>query len=194
MYKLCKTEQSASRQHQLENGLLAAMGTQRYEEISVSDLCEQMQIPRKSFYRYFSSKDGALHAMLDHTLLEYHERQAQRVIRDSLHETRAELEIFFSFWLGKKTLLDALERSGLSGILVERAISQAGTEFHYLSPARRDDPEAVRDHAASFVITGLMSMVIKWHHLGYRQSVSEMAQIASSLLTRPLIMPGEQLL
>ena len=71
MYKLCKTEQSAQRQRELERGLLNAMSTHQYEEISVSDLCDQMEIPRKSFYRYFSSKDGALHALIDHTLLEF---------------------------------------------------------------------------------------------------------------------------
>ena len=41
------------------------------EEISVSDLCDRLNIPRKSFYRYFSSKDGALFALLDHTLMEF---------------------------------------------------------------------------------------------------------------------------
>ena len=71
MYKLCKTEQSAQRQRQLEEGLLTAMRTKRYEESSISDLCDQMGIPRKSFYRYFSGKDGALHALIDHTLMEH---------------------------------------------------------------------------------------------------------------------------
>ena len=71
MYKLCKTEQSAARQRQLEQGLLQVMSTSRYEDINVSGLCQKMGIPRKSFYRYFSSKDGALHALIDHTLMEY---------------------------------------------------------------------------------------------------------------------------
>ena len=71
MYKLCKTERSANRQRQLEEGLLTAMETTRYDDISVSDLCEQMDIPRKSFYRYFDSKDGALQALIDHTLMEF---------------------------------------------------------------------------------------------------------------------------
>ena len=53
MYKLCKTEQSAMRQRQLEQGLLQLMQTKRYEEISISDLCQRMGMPRKTFYRYF---------------------------------------------------------------------------------------------------------------------------------------------
>ena len=60
MYKICQTEQSTRRQRELEQGLLRLMLHKNYEDISVSDLCDHMQIPRKSFYRYFSSKDGAL--------------------------------------------------------------------------------------------------------------------------------------
>ena len=39
MYKLCKTEQSANRQRQLEQGLLSMMAETQYDQISVSDLC-----------------------------------------------------------------------------------------------------------------------------------------------------------
>ena len=53
MYKLCKSEQSARRQRELELGLLEAMQTQLYEDISISELCDRLAIPRKSFYRYF---------------------------------------------------------------------------------------------------------------------------------------------
>ena len=68
MYKLCKTEQSALRQRELEEGLLKTMSVHHYDDISVSDLCQQMDIPRKSFYRYFSSKDGALFALIEKTV------------------------------------------------------------------------------------------------------------------------------
>ena len=65
MYKLCKSEQSAARQRWLEQGLLQEMLLRRYEDISISDLCARLQIPRKSFYRYFTNKDGALFALID---------------------------------------------------------------------------------------------------------------------------------
>ena len=127
MYKLCKTEQSANRQRQLEQGLLQAMLTRHYDEISVSDLCAQLQIPRKAFYRYFDGKEGALHALLDHTLMAYEsfpmvysEGEKRTLLR--------ELEQFFLFWIQQKPLLDALQRSGLSGELIVRSILQASTE------------------------------------------------------------------
>jgi len=52
-------------------GLLQLMLRKNYEDISVSDLCDHLQIPRKAFYRYFTSKDGALYALIDHTLASF---------------------------------------------------------------------------------------------------------------------------
>ena len=101
MYKMCKTEQSAQRQRQLEQGLLKAMGTHHFDEISVSDLCEQIGVPRKSFYRYFSGKDGALHALIDHILLEY-EGFSVRRLNNAMPISQGELEGFFQFWQKQK--------------------------------------------------------------------------------------------
>lgn len=183
MYKLCKTEQSAARQRELENGLLTAMESHGYEEITISDLCDQMRIPRKSFYRYFSSKDGALHALLDHTLLEFDQLSDMWDGANPV-KIRTELEKFFAYWLQQKRLLDALERSGLSGLLVQRANTRAMEESASAAPFGSRD---LKGHAVTFTTTGLMSMVIEWHHSGYRQSVQDMAQLAAVLLTRPLV-------
>ncbi len=183
MYKLCKTEQSAARQRQLELGLLQCMLTRRYEEISISDLCEQMRIPRKSFYRYFSSKDGALFALLDHTMLEFY-KEGFRNFGEG--KPMGDLDAFFVFWHERRDVLDALERSGLSGILVERATALAQKER--LVPVLINNWSAdLQQIAMSFAICGLMSMVIQWHHNGYRVSPEEMSQVAKAMLTRPLI-------
>ncbi|MBE6950537.1 MAG: TetR/AcrR family transcriptional regulator [Ruminococcaceae bacterium] len=186
MYKLCKTEQSAQRQRKLEEGLLNAMKTKRYEEITISDLCEQMEIPRKSFYRYFSSKDGALYALVDHTLLDF-EQHTGILSGNAIGDAHQDLRHFFEFWYEQKPLLDALERSGLSGVLVHRAISQAQNE--YVLPRYPTPPEvrAMQHHAITFAICGLMSMMTRWHRSGYVESAAQMAQIAATLLTRPLI-------
>ena len=186
MYKLCKTEQSAQRQRSLEEGLLAAMKTKRYEEITISDLCSQMGIPRKSFYRYFSSKDGALYALIDHTLLDF-EQQTGILTGDALGNVAWDLRHFFAFWQERRQLLDALERSGLSGVLVQRAISQAQNE--YTMPRYQTNPEIrrIQSHAITFCICGIMSMVTRWHRSGYAESPAELSQIAATLLTRPLI-------
>ncbi len=190
MYKLCKTEQSAARQKSLEQGLLLAMLGSHYEEISVSDLCEQIGIPRKSFYRYFSSKDGALYALIDHTILEYESFQGeQRSGEPQSHQ--AELERFFQFWLQHKALLDALKRSNISGVLVTRAVAQAMTDAGLSGRHLQQDEKAAWRHAIMFSVCGLMSMVLDWHASGYDLPARQMAVIATKLLTEPLFRTGD---
>ena len=184
MYKLCKSEQSAQRQRELELGLLEAMQNQQYEDISISELCDRMGIPRKSFYRYFSNKDGALIALLDHTLMEY-EQTGESISRTGAMHI-GDLEQYFRFWYQRRALLEALMRSRLSGMLVERATQHAIHER--MMPRYLLSENAQTQHMAlTFAICGLLSMVMQWHQGGYRETPEQMAQIASMMLTKPLV-------
>ena len=188
MYKLCKTEQSAARQRQLEQGLLQAMRTQQYEEISISDLCDQLEVPRKSFYRDFSNKDGALFALLDHTLMEF--EQTTDTVGKVKSGAIGDLERFFVFWYERKELISALERSRLSGMLVERATSHALHERLMPAYLLSKDQQS-QQMALTFAICGLLSMVFAWHNNGYVESPLNMAQVATMMLTKPLIQTGK---
>ena len=185
MYKLCKSEQSARRQRELELGLLEAMQTQLYEDISISDLCDKMNIPRKSFYRYFSNKDGALIALLDHTLMEYEQSQVKLSYMKNVHAT--DLEQYFRFWYERRALLEALMRSRLSGMLVERATQHAIHERMMPRYLLNQDSQT-QQMALTFAICGLLSMVLQWQQSGYRETPEQMAQIATMMLTKPLVL------
>ena len=184
MYKQCRTEQSAARQRELLEGLLEAMLQQHYDEITVSSLCEQMQIPRKSFYRYFSSKEGALHALIDHALLDF--ESFTSVHSKSTDSIQEEMEQLFAYWLHKKKLLDALAKSGLSGVLVNRAIGHSVFESMRGRRFLPVEEQQAQEYITLFAVSGFMSMVIQWHHEGYPQTVQQMAQIAIRLVSRPM--------
>ncbi len=183
MYKLCKTEQSAARQHQFELQLLEAMKSERYEDISISDLCHKMGVPRKAFYRYFSCKDGALFALLDHTMLEFHFSSGHQ---EKPGGALGDLDRFFVFWYEHRSLLDALERNNLSGILVERVTEFARRE-RAMPQYMRNWDAMLQDMTISFALCGLISMVIQWHRKGFRQTPEEMTRIATAMLTQPLL-------
>lgn len=188
MYKDCRTEQSAERQRVLEIGLLEAMKNQRFEDISISDLCDRMGIPRKSFYRYFSGKEGALHALLDHTLMEF-EPYTIQYQKGSPRKVQRDLESFFSFWLEHRDLLDALRRSDLSGMLIERAISYALTDEVLPSRFLPSDTKEMQKQITMFAVCGLMSMVLTWHYDNFRSPAPQLADVAARMLGQPLF-PG----
>ena len=186
MYKLCKTEQSANRQRALEQGLLQAMLISQYDEISVSDLCLLLNIPRKAFYRYFDGKEGALHALIDHTLLEYdgfvlNGQESNHVI------SKDELERFFLFWHNQKTLLDALARSSLYSVLFERMVEQAITEAIAPRPYMSHYSQDLRNPAILFTVCGLMSLATTWHRQGFNMDYKQLADMAMKLVTEPLL-------
>ena len=185
MYKLCKSEQSAARQKQLEQGLLKAMLTQRYEDISISDLCDRMEVPRKSFYRYFSNKDGALFALLDHTLMEFEQSPVGPGAVPGVNAL-GDLERFFVFWYEHRDLMDALMRNRLSGMLVERATSHALHERMMPTYLLNKDEDS-QHLALTFAVCGLLAMVMQWHRDGYQKTPAQMTHLAAMMLTKPLI-------
>ncbi len=182
MYKLCVSEQSAKRQRELESGLLELMLIRDYEDITVSDLCEHLQVPRKTFYRYFSGKDGALHALLDHTLLEY----PLPVGPASEQAIYSSMETYFRFWKSQKPLLDALARSGLTSELIQRSLILTMTDGSISVRRSPADDLLTHEHVIVFTLSGLLSLVIQWHRSGFQESISRMAASAHRLLRQPL--------
>ena len=67
MSKICTNEKTAARQRWIENGLLELMQECRFENITVTDLCRHLQLPRRSFYRYFDDMEDLLDGLMNHT-------------------------------------------------------------------------------------------------------------------------------
>lgn len=184
MYKQCRTEQSAARQRQLEQGLLQMMQKRQYEEISVSDLCVEIGVPRKSFYRYFSGKDGALFSMIDRALMDFEVHTTFSGSNDPQAPLKF-MEQVFVYWIRHRQLLDVLEKSHISGLLIQRALAFSQNldtipRFMLITDRR------LREYGTMFMVCGLMTMIVQWHHDGFSKSPAEMAELSMQLLTRPL--------
>lgn len=184
MYKQCETEQSAARQRQMEQGLLEMMLRKHFEEFTVSDLCAYLEIPRKSFYRYFSGKEGALHALIDHAFTDFDSYEAIGDKGQNIPPA-VYMERVFRYWMECKPLLDALERSGLSGVLIQRAIDYS-KEMENLPMFLSSVDKQMQDYGTMFAICGLMTMMVQWHHDGFTPGPEQMAKLALRLFSQPL--------
>lgn len=184
MYKQCQTESSARRQRELEQGLLSVMQRKRFEEISVSDLCEEIGVPRKSFYRYFSGKDGALFALIDHALMDY-DIYNMFEPEKKMETPLGYMERVFTYWIQHRDLLDALQKSGLSGVLIQRAV-EFTNELDTIPRFLQIKDRRLREYGTMFMVCGLMTMIVQWHHDNFYSSAEEMARLAMELLTQPM--------
>ena len=69
MYLKCASERAAAQQDAFEQTMIAQMCTNRFEDISIADLCRHAGYSRKTFYRLYDTKSDVIFAMLDHALL-----------------------------------------------------------------------------------------------------------------------------
>ena len=184
MYKQCWKEQSAARQREMEQGLLRLMLKTPYDEISVGKLCEEIGVPRKSFYRYFSGKEGALYSAIDHALMDYDVYTTHR--GSGTGGTAVQyMQQIFDYWIHHKELLDALEKSNLSGELIQRAMLFTN-DRDMLPNFLQIGDQRLREYGQMFLVCGLMTMILQWHHDRFYKSPEEMAQLALQLFTQPL--------
>lgn len=185
MYKLCKTEESAARQRNIEKKLLSLMTTKSFDEITVSELCYELNMPRKAFYRYFDSKEDALHALIHHTMSEF-ESYTEGHTEDGKRSLQNDLEKFFKFWLEHRNFLDALKKNNLCAALVQHAVIFSENEINMLNKFLPGEPEWLQRQIIKFAISGLMSAMIEWHDCGCQESCELMARAMCRMFSKPL--------
>jgi AcrR family transcriptional regulator len=186
MYKLCKTERSAKRQREIELELLQMMGSKPYEEITVTELCDALFMPRKAFYRYFDSKEDALQALIDHTMMDYQREVNNHHSPLFPRSLRTELAQFFAFWKKKRILLDTLEQNNLTGLLLQSCLKFPVQDSALLEKFLPSDLEWVRPHIFRFAISGLFTIMMEWYRTGFETDIERMAMLACRMVTTPL--------
>ena len=179
MYKHCNTEESAQRQRQLEHCLLDLMGERPLSQITINDICQNAGISRKSFYRYFDNKEDCLHALLDHVIMDgsaYYMSETSEDMTGSAFCVR-----IFEYWKRQTPLLDALERNGQSIQIVQRIIRYILEEEPEYARYMGIPDHSVLEHVV-FTVSGVMGLVLAWHHEGYRKSAGQMGTLLHQMI------------
>lgn len=176
MYKTCHTEESSRRQRELEQGLLDAMDRQPYEKILLTELCQELGVPRKTFYRYFPAKEDCLLALIDHTLSDCNSIALTGWTGREQLDEQAQLR-FFRYWRDHEPFLDAIRDNGFDHLLLDRTTAIVDRMKETTAPE-----SFARDQVEYFVAHGLMATVLRWHRFGFQSSPEEMATVFGQLL------------
>ena len=179
MYKICHTEDSSRRQRELEQGFLNLLQEQPYDKITLTDLCRQLDIPRKSFYRYFPTKEDCLLALVDHALSDCNDIALGGWKGETQLNQQALLR-FFRYWKERKDFLNVIGENKFYYLLLDRTTVIVDRMKEHTAKN-----SFARDQLEYFVAHGLMTTVLRWHHFGFRSSPEEMAEVFSRLLVSP---------
>lgn len=179
MTRICTSEKTAARQRWIENGLMELMQNCKFEDITATDLCRHLELPRRSFYRYFGDMEDVLDSLMNHTF------QDMAIADSGL--TVAELEKYYEFWLCHKSLLNALAYSGMHSKITEYAMRYTDAESLKRYLPVHDLGMDLSWEMNLFVISGLSSLMISWHAEGFQKTPHQMACIAYRMLSEPLL-------
>lgn len=181
MTVLCHTEAAIQKKAQIETGLLNLMTQQPYQNITVTDICREADIPRRTFYHYFGGKEDILESMIE-TLL----RQCFLEVMFDDHLGREHIEKgfvkVFRFWDGEnRRMLDALIKNGLESRLLTWSLNWLPKEKLGVVRKSKLDPKLV-EIALMVSITDFFSLLFYWSRGGYQESAEQMAEFAVWIL------------
>lgn len=183
MYKICRTEKSLARQRELEKGFLDYLENNSFFDMEVAELCRYLNIPRKTFYRYFGTKEDTLFALIDHKLLDMDQYNFR--INGPKPSLRQDAVSYFTFWKEERRFLDILKKNHLLGYLFVRINTQEVAEMR---------EEFFQSHGLTisnlyvynFHMSGNLSLIIRWYDSGFQKTISEMADLMEVIYSTPL--------
>lgn len=172
-------KQAIRSKESIANALFRLMGTERYQDVTVLQICQLAQVARQTFYRNFDRKRD----VLDY----YIARRFRDFIRghpDS-NDGAENLRVLFScFPLPRESLL-LLKRHGLFHVLEEdmRGFISGPSRRLFDFSALDGGPE-YRQYYDGYVAAALGSVLSTWVDRGFRETPQELASICSKLLAR----------
>ena len=173
------------RQKQIEECLYENLLQRPYPSVSISDLCHQLNISRKSFYKYFPDKDSCfraiisrkLHACILHLTTNIPENAPKTAIISS----------YLAFWKEERGLLDIIVRNNLVIPTMDQCIYFLREENQILLPFL-DTPMLKAD---SFVLASFVSnqitLILQWYLQNFQPPLEEMVLTYQRLVYQPLL-------
>lgn len=191
MRKQFKTERAVQQQKLICEGLIDLMQTIPYGEISVSRICIQAGIPRRTFYYYFDSKEDTLSFLIEGLLKEC--ELESMVFADHRPDALEKgLCCFFQYWRDHgRSVLQALVRSGMEQELIMRCLKWVSSEERWMLLVANYTEEE-RSVSTLLGITSVFYTLFYWCGRNFEQSPQYMAACVAHILTTPLYRNVEQ--
>ena len=149
-----KATQSKKR---MVRALLRLMRQYPYREITITQITQEAQLSRRTFYRLFSDKDDILAVLFEGLFRVYFTQVKQR----QLHHYWDIVQLFFDFWQQRKDLLLLLRQNGLLGQVLAQSYRYAMQVFAFVRCGEVATPPPV-PYMLAYSVGGMHAMLLAW--------------------------------
>lgn len=156
--------------------LLQLLKSKKYDAISITEICKEANLSRKTFYVHFTQKDDLLSHLSDDLCLGF-----------SQTDDRSGYYHFFVFWYHLQDWVEVLIANNLFYPITIQSIYKY-SELLYPKNWNTLLGEHLEKRSLifEFICAGLTRLVIKWHENGFKESPEEMAALAEFILSGAL--------
>lgn len=155
--------------------LLVTMEQYQFQEITITQISQEAELSRKTFYRLFATKEDVLKYFFESLYIECLAEIKSRNIQGYWEV----VQCYFDFWEMRKELLFLFKRNGLLPMLFEGAYQYSFRIFEYIR-----SKEVVNQYLLplpyllAYSVGGMHSMLLKW--------VENSMEVPSALLIESL--------
>jgi len=165
MYTVQKNPAAVRSQELICRAVCDLMTELPFEEITVTRICQEAGVGRKTFYRNFQEKEDVVLLMIDYLREEYEQELLHVPIDDAAR-------YHFEFLTRRMEFMLLLHRAGCVPLLTER--------FAELLPRvmpRWSDDERENAYRTAVVVAGTEAVVRLWAERGFRETPEELVKL-----------------
>lgn len=165
MYHKQANKTAIQSQHMIIDALFNLMKRKPFQQITVTEICEEAAVGRKTFYRNFELREDVIDFWLDLRCEE---------CREILFPIPTEEQLYYYCFFLKKYMdeLITLYQNGLHH-LVEKKFS---IFLPHTMPLWSEDP-IEQEYRSQYIIAGIDAIVRVWVTRGFQESVAEVVEI-----------------
>ncbi len=151
--------------------LLSVMEQYDYKEITVTQITQEAQLSRKTFYRLFSDKDDILKLFCENL---FHQCFAQ-IREQKIQHYWDVVQVYFDFWEERKDLLSLLQKNNLLPRIFEHSYRYSTEVFEFVRSKEAATSFALPlPYMLAYSVGGMHSMLLKWVEKGMDFPSSEL--------------------
>lgn len=161
MYYKQKNKTAINSQHMIADALFSLMKRKSFQQITVTEICDEAAVGRKTFYRNFELREDIIEFQLDNMCNEY---------KAELEELSVEEYLFhhFSYVCENKDFFILLYKNGFHALVNEK--------FSVLIPDTMPswtNNEIEQEYRSAYIIAGIEAMQRIWINRGCQESIED---------------------
>ena len=164
----------------MTDALLKIMEVYDYQDITVTQIAQEADLSRNTFYRLFGEKDAILKALFDQLFEEFYDRLQQEKPESFWHV----MELYFDFWEQRRALLLLLQKHHLLQRVLEQSYQKSAQVFAFVHARDEVNRSPLPlPYLLAFSVGGMHHMLMRWAESGMDiPSRDLIAQLRSCLL------------